>query len=106
MGHGDLLPTAQIYINGILLWIGFATVTGFVVRAVIPGKEPSGPLGTFLIGVAGSCFGPMALTLFFNLRSETFNPIGLLGFFSSVSAAAVVLILFRAYKKVHGDKAG
>ena len=89
----DLSPAAQNWVNVALLWIGFGTVVGLATRSLLPGVVPQGALGTVLLGVGGSCVG---LFLFSSLLSpERFNPIGPLGFFVSVLAAAGMLLVFR-----------
>lgn len=81
---------AQHTVNVILLWIGFGTVVGMIVRAIVPGKEPSNPLSTFLIGIAGSCVGPL---LIIKLRPiENFNPISPIGFAAALGSALVFLL--------------
>ena len=89
----DLSLTAQNWVNVVLLWIGFGTVAGLMARALFPGNEPKGALGTVLLGVGGSCVGLCLVSLLFRL--EHFNPIGPLGFFVSVLTAAAMLLTFR-----------
>jgi len=89
----DLSPAAQNWVNVVLLWIGFGTVVGLVVRSLFPGDEPKGALGTVVLGVGGSCVGLFLVSLL--LRLERFNPIGPLGFFVSVLTASGILLVFR-----------
>ncbi|MGL6194881.1 MAG: GlsB/YeaQ/YmgE family stress response membrane protein [Thermoguttaceae bacterium] len=89
----NLTPSAQVWVNVVLIWIGFATVVGLIVRSLLPGKEPSGLIGTLLIGLIGSCTGPLIVTLIWKI--ENFNPIGPIGMCSSVVCAAICLLLFR-----------
>lgn len=100
MNDVNLLPSAQLCVNGILLWIGFGTVVGFVVRGLLPGKEPSGPLGTLLIGMAGSATGPLLFSLIPGVRSETFNPISPFGFLAALAASSLILLGFRMLLKL------
>lgn len=95
MPEFDLSPAAQVWVNGVFLWIGFATVVGLVVRSFLPGKEPGGLWGTLLIGASGCAIGPLLLTMLFRFPSETFNPIGLVGFSVSVLSSAALLLLVR-----------
>jgi len=89
----DLSPAAQHWVNVAFLWIGFGAVVGFVARALLPGAEPQGALGTVLLGVGGSCVGLFLFSLVF--QPERFNPIGPIGFFVSVLAASGTLLAFR-----------
>ena len=42
---------------GVLLFLTFALVVGFLARAIMPGPQRMGWLGTTLVGVAGSFIG-------------------------------------------------
>jgi uncharacterized membrane protein YeaQ/YmgE (transglycosylase-associated protein family) len=42
---------------GILLFLLFGLVVGFVARAIMPGPDPMGWLMTMLLGIAGSFIG-------------------------------------------------
>lgn len=89
----DISPAAQHTVNVILLWVGFGAVVGMIVRGLIPGKEPSGPLSTFLIGISGSCAGPLILMKVW--PEEKFNPISPLGFGAALLSALVFLIVTK-----------
>lgn len=91
----NLSPTAQVWVNIILLWIGFSAVVGLVVRCLFPGKEPQGLLGMLLIGILGSSVGPFLVTILW--PNERFNPISPIGFSASVICAFVLLIVFRLF---------
>lgn len=81
----DLAPAAQQWINLILIWTGFGILVGLLAKAIVPGREPAGPVGTLLVGMVGSVVGPLALTLLW--RRDHFNPISPLGFFAAISGA-------------------
>ncbi len=104
MSEFDLSQDAQMWVNALFLWIGFATVVGISARSFLPGKEPSDVLGTLLVGAAGCCVGPLLLVHLFKWNSATFNPIGLVGFATSVACAAVVLLGFRATRNLFRSK--
>ena len=93
MDHLNLSTTAQNWVNLVMLWIGFGTVVGLVVRSLVPGREPSGPVSTLLICMTGSCVGPLILTFFWPI--ENFNPISPLGFAVSLLCAFLCLIFYR-----------
>ena len=69
----DLAPPAQQWINLILIWAGFGLLVGLLAKALVPGREPAGPVGTLLVGMIGSVVGPLALTLLWH--RDQFNPI-------------------------------
>jgi len=89
----NLSATAQDWVNLILIWIGFGTIIGLVVRSILPGKEPSGLIGTLLIGILGCCVGPLVVKLVWNV--ENFNPISPIGFCASAVCAFVFLLVYR-----------
>ncbi len=89
----QLSPLAQQWINVVLIWIGFGTLAGLLARVVIPGREPTGPLGTIVIGIFGSTLGPFVLSHLLNSRE--FNPIGPLGFLAAIAGAFVLLMAYR-----------
>ena len=93
MPEFELSQTAQQWVTMVLVWIGFGTLVGLLARALIPGREPGGAVGTIMIGILGSAVGPLLLTSFFT--RDDFNPISPLGFVVSIGAAFVLLIAYR-----------
>jgi uncharacterized membrane protein YeaQ/YmgE (transglycosylase-associated protein family) len=93
MAQLDLSPVAQQWVNLLLLWIGFGAIVGLLAKALLPGQEPSGAVGTLLIGIAGSVAGPLVLTL--SLQRDNFNPISPVGFLVAIAGAVVLLLLYR-----------
>jgi uncharacterized membrane protein YeaQ/YmgE (transglycosylase-associated protein family) len=89
----EFSPAAQQWIVVILVWLGFGILAGLLAKALIPGREPAGPFGTLMVGVAGSCLGPLVLA--FSLGRPTLNPISPAGILSAVGGAAVLLIGYR-----------
>lgn len=94
----DLSASAQFWINLLFLWIGFGTVAGLTARALFPGKTPKSAFGTLVIGVMGSCAGPMFVSRV--LAPDAFNPISPFGLFASVVAALIFLVLYRMFGAV------
>ena len=89
----DLTPAAQQWINLILIWTGFGILVGLLVKALVPGREPAGPVGTLLVGMIGSVVGPLALTLLWH--RDQFNPISPLGLLAAIAGALVLLVVYR-----------
>lgn len=89
----ELSNVAQQWINVTLIWVGFGTLAGLLARALIPGKEPQGAVGTVVIGIIGSAVGLGVLS--WALKRPTFNPISPLGFFAAVGGAFVLVIVYR-----------
>ena len=76
-----------------LLLVGL--IAGFVARAVVPGKDPMGVLGTIALGVVGSFIGGFLGYVLFgkNLNDGAFQPSGLIG---SIIGAIIALLVYRA----------
>ncbi len=89
----ELSNVAQQWINVTLIWVGFGTLAGLLARALVPGREPEGAVGTVVIGIVGSAVGLCALS--WALERPTFNPISPLGFFAAVGGAFVLVIIYR-----------
>ncbi len=89
----ELSNTAQQWINVTLIWVGFGTLAGLLARALVPGREPRGAVGTVVIGIVGTAVG--LCTLSWALNRPTFNPISPLGFFAAVGGAFVLVVLYR-----------
>ena len=89
----DLSQAAQHWVNFLLIWIGFGTVAGLAAKALLPGREPRGTVGTVVIGVIGSVPGPLLASLL--LKRSDFNPISPIGFLTAIGGAFVLLIGYR-----------
>lgn len=96
------LPTLVEYSSYIILiWLGFGTLIGLLARIVFPGREPSGPLGTILIGIMGSVVGPLVVETTCGIKG--FHPISPLGFVAAFGGAAVILVTYRFFLLVLAD---
>jgi len=95
----ELTAAAQAWVNLILVWVGFGAVVGFVANMFLPAGNP-GFFGNLVIGVMGSCAGPVALVLF--LKPEQFHPMSPLGFTVAVFAAIALLIFYRCFLFLSG----
>jgi uncharacterized membrane protein YeaQ/YmgE (transglycosylase-associated protein family) len=76
----------------ILILIGL--VAGAVARLVVPGRDPTGILGTILLGVAGSFVGGFIWNLiqYHRLAPHKFHLVGIIG---SILGAILVLLVLR-----------
>jgi len=88
---------AQPWVNAILIWIGFGVLAGLLARLVLPGRDPSGPVGTIVIGVAGSTIGLLVCHQFVLKVPDngSFNPISPLGMLAAAGGAFALLIVYR-----------
>ena len=96
----ELSGTAQAWVHLVLVWVGFGTVVGFVANMFLPTGNSSGFLSSLVIGIAGSCAGPVALTFLLDLKH--FDPISPIGFAVAVIASVILLLLYRCLRFVAG----
>ncbi len=92
MEHSDLLPVAQQWAHTILVWIGFGTLTGLMAKAIMPGRDPGGPIATLLMGIGGSVIGCGLLSYFYN---EHISPISPVGFVVATAGAFTILFFYK-----------
>lgn len=100
----DLSSSAQFWVNLILLWLGFGILVGLVAQAILPEGEPKSAFGVLVIGITGSCLGPLLISLVWN--PEKFNPIGPLGFAASVPVSLAFFLIYRAVIAREGKQCG
>ena len=89
----ELSATAQAWVNLILVWVGFGAVVGFVANMFLPAGGSPGFFGNLVIGIVGSCAGPVTFVLL--LKPEHFHPMSPLGFAVAVFAAISLLAFYR-----------
>ena len=70
---------------GFILFLIMGLIAGLLARAIMPGRDPIGWLGTMLLGVVGAFLGGM-------LFGGPDNAVGYLG---AVVGALIVLFLYR-----------
>ncbi|MDR3235078.1 MAG: hypothetical protein LBT46_15690 [Planctomycetaceae bacterium] len=88
-----LSAAAQLWVDLVLVWIGFGTVTALVTQLFLPGEYPKGFFGYLAVGIAGSCAGPAAFSVF--AKPAAFHPLSPVGFALAVGAAIVLLLVYR-----------
>ena len=93
MAELELSELAQQWVNLVLIWVGFGALVGLLARALLPGQEPKGTMGTIMIGVMGSVLGPLVLSSY--LEHPNFNPISPLGFLGAIGGAFTLLVGYR-----------
>ena len=84
-----------------LLIVGL--VAGFIARAVVPGRDPMGVLGTIVLGVIGSFVGGFLGYALFgkDLNEGAFQVSGLIG---SIIGAIIVLLIYRMVARRGGAR--
>jgi len=89
----ELSADALSWVNLILVWIGFGTVVGLVANLFLPAGNSSTFFSNLVIGITGSCAGPVAFVLF--LKPQHFHPMSPIGFAVAVLASIILLVLYR-----------
>jgi len=78
----------------VVWWLIIGLIAGFVARAVVPGRDAMGVLGTIVLGIIGSLVGGfLGSVLFDSAEGTEFQPSGLIG---SIIGAIIALFVYRA----------
>ena len=77
---------------GLIAFFIVGLIAGFIARALVPGRDPMGWMGTMILGIVGSFVGGTLAALLFGGTLDV-TPAGLLG---SVIGSIVVLLIWRA----------
>ena len=91
----ELSADTLSWVNLILVWVGFGTVVGLAANMFLPAGNPLGLFGNLVVGIAGSCAGPVAFVLLF--KPQQFHPMSPMGFAVAVLASICLLILYRIF---------
>ena len=76
----------------LILFLIVGLIAGFIARALVPGPDPMGWVGTMVLGVIGSFVGGTLAALLFGGTLEL-SASGLIG---SIVGSVIVLLLWRA----------
>jgi len=77
---------------GIIAFLIVGLIAGFIARALVPGPDPMGWLGTMILGIIGSFVGGTLAALIFGGTLEL-SASGIVG---SIIGAIIVLLIWRA----------
>ncbi len=77
----------------VLMWVGFGTLVGLAAKAIMPGRDPGGALGTTLMGIVGSVLGCGVVAFF--CHGRRIMPISLAGFAAGTGGAFIILLFYR-----------
>jgi uncharacterized membrane protein YeaQ/YmgE (transglycosylase-associated protein family) len=103
MSEFVLPPTAQQWINVVLIWVGFGTLAGLLATVLLPMRRSMSPFLAIVTGIVGSSIGLLGLSWLYPDRS--LNPISLLGFLAAAIGAFLVLVLCRLGVAVFSSRA-
>ena len=77
---------------GLIVFLIVGLIAGFIARALVPGPDPMGWVGTMVLGIIGSFVGGTLAALLFGGTLDV-TPSGLVG---SILGSIVVLLIWRA----------
>ncbi len=77
---------------GLIVFLIVGLIAGFIARALVPGPDPMGWLGTMILGIIGSFVGGTLAALIFGGTLDI-SAAGLIG---SVIGSIIVLLIWRA----------
>lgn len=77
---------------GLIVFLLIGLLAGFIARALVPGPDPMGWLGTMILGIIGSFVGGTLAALLFGGTLDV-SAAGLVG---SIIGAIIVLLIWRA----------
>jgi uncharacterized membrane protein YeaQ/YmgE (transglycosylase-associated protein family) len=83
----------QLLINDLLVWIGYGTVVGLLAKAVMPGKDPGGPIATLAMGITGVVIGCGVWSMVND--GQRITPISPVGLVCGTTGAFVILLFYR-----------
>lgn len=81
-----------IVVLSLIMFLIIGLIAGYVARAVIPGPDPMGVVGTLILGVVGSFIGGFLWNLLFG-GGDLLATSGLIG---SIVGAIIALLVYRA----------
>lgn len=93
MPDANLLLVIEQAAHELLVWVGFGTLVGLAAKAIMPGRDPGGTIGTLMMGIGGSVIG-CGLILLID-PSYRVTPISPMGFVAGTSGAFLILLFFR-----------
>ncbi len=77
---------------GIIVWLIIGLIAGFIARALVPGSDSMGVVGTLVLGLIGSLVGGFLGNLFVNGQMD----IQAAGIIGSIIGAILALLIYRA----------
>ena len=93
MPDTNLLLAIEQAAHEMLVWVGFGTLVGLAAKAIMPGRDPGGTVGTLMMGIGGSVIG-CGLLVLIDSRYRI-SPISPMGFVAGTGGAFVILLFFR-----------
>jgi uncharacterized membrane protein YeaQ/YmgE (transglycosylase-associated protein family) len=85
----------------VVWWLIIGLIAGFIARALVPGRDNMGMLGTLVLGLIGSLVGGFLGSLLTSNDAD-FSPSGLIG---SIIGSVIALLVYRAVTRGSGHAA-
>jgi uncharacterized membrane protein YeaQ/YmgE (transglycosylase-associated protein family) len=85
---------------GLIAFLILGLIAGFLARAIMPGPDPMGLVGTIVLGMVGSVVGGTLAVLLFEGRFDiATTSLSITGIIGAVIGALVVLWAWRAMNR-------
>jgi uncharacterized membrane protein YeaQ/YmgE (transglycosylase-associated protein family) len=94
----ELSPSAQSWVNVVLIWVGFGSLAGLLARTMLPFQEPKGSLATLTLGITGTAIGLGVLS--WAQGGSPSNPISPIGFLAAAGGAFALLLAYHLLRIV------
>ncbi len=94
----------ELWVNDVLVWIGFGTLVGLLARGIMPGRDPGGAIATLGMGIGGVVIGCGAWSLFSG--GSRITPVSPIGMLVAVGGAFSLLFFYRLLGGYLLDEAG
>ena len=78
---------------GVIGWIVFGLIVGFIAKLLMPGRDPGGFIITALLGIAGAF-----VAKFMGQQFGWYRPEDAAGFIASVFGAMLLLLVYRLFR--------
>lgn len=102
---GEFSGPLQVWVNDILVWIGFGTLIGLLARAIMPGRDPGGAIATLAMGIGGVVIGCGVWSL--ASGGQRITPVSPMGMLVALAGAFSLLFFYRLlggyYLQEHRD---
>lgn len=83
----------EMWVNDVLVWVGFGTLVGLLARAIMPGRDPGGAIATLGMGIGGVIIGCGVWTL--ASGGDRVTPISPVGILVGTAGAFMLLFFYR-----------
>jgi len=89
----QFMEAVRAAVNEFLMWVGFGTIVGLAAKALMPGRDPGGAIGTMLMGIVGCVIG--CGTVMYFREGAKVEPISVIGFCAATGGAFLLLLFYR-----------